>query len=282
MFTRSTLSMRALPFALASILTAAGAAHAGQATLRFDPPKRAGSVRVFFTDLNGTTLNVNVPIAAGMNAAQKRTAIQNAIVAAGLPAGWTVAGAANSLTIRNANNLSMVANFFPRNTGELMDQAIIEGNTPSTFPGGHGKMDPHAPMGMSLSNGAGGPAAFNAGVIVGGVPYVYSISGSDPAFGGASSVDELTLTNLLYNGLASLPLPSGVSLTNAGAAGIDVVFDPSIWSLGDYGLLWGTDSITGGTDDSGFNGSITALPTPGAIALSICGALAAARRRRAN
>lgn len=95
-------------------------------------------------------------------------------------------------------------------------------------------------------------------------------------------VDELILTNLLYSGVSSLPLPSGLTLTNAGSVGIDVNFDPSIWSLGDYGIVWGTDSITGGMDDSGFHGSITAVPTPGALALGASGLLLAIRRRRAR
>lgn len=282
MFHHHSLSLRAASviMSLAGVLASAGASHAGQATLKFDPPKRAGSVRVFFTDLTGTTLNVDVPIAAGMNAAQKRQAIQTAIVNAGLPAGWTVAGNANALTITNAANRSMVANFFPRNTGELQDSLVIPGNTPSTFPGGHGNMDPHAPSGMSVSNGAGQFATFNVGVIVGGNSYVYAVAGDDPAFGGASIIDELTLTNVLYNGLLSLPLPSGLTISNSGLAGIDVTFDPSIWSLGDYGLIWGTDSITGGTDDSGFNASITSVPSPGAIALASAALLITARRRR--
>lgn len=285
MRTRNTMSLRAATalIALASLASTPLAAQAGEATLRFDAPKRAGTVRVFFTDLAGETLSANVPIAAGMTAAQKRTAIQNAIVAAGLPAGWNVAGAANSLTITNNQNLSMVANFNPRNTGELADRAVIPGNRPTTFPGGHGKMDPHAPMGMSLSNGTGGPAIFNAGVIVGGVDYMYSIAGNDPAFGGSSMVDELTLTNLLFSGLTSLSLPSGLTLSNTGSDGIDVNFDPSIWSQGDYGIVWGTDSITGNlADDSGFRGTVTAVPTPGAIALGATAMLMAIRRRRAG
>lgn len=273
-------SRTSLRIALLAALVGVQTASAGEATLKFDPPTRAGTVRVFFTDLAGQTLTANVAIAAGMTAAQKRAAIQAGVTAAGLPAGWAVAGAGDSLTITNNQNLSMVANFNPRNTGELADRAVIPGNRPTTFPGGHGKMDPHAPMGMSLESAPGVPARFNVGVIVGGVDYVYSITGDDSAFGGASSVSESTLTDVLYNGLISMPLPSGISLSNGGLAGIDVTFDPSIWSLGDYGIVWGTDSLTGGLDDAGFHGSITSVPTPGALTLTAIGSLLIAARRR--
>lgn len=261
----------------------AAAAHAGQMKFTFDAPKNNGTVSVFFTDLAGETLSVNANITANMTAAQKRQAIQNAIVGAGLPAGWNVAGAGADLTVTNNANLSMVANFNPKKTGELLDRQVVPGNRPTTFPGGHGKMDPHAPQGMSLLNPTGAPATFNAGVVVGGVDYIYSIAGNHPLFGGAATVSELVLTNILYNGLTSLALPSGLAFSNLGSAGIRVDFDPSIWSQGDYGIAWGTDSVIGGTDpNAGFIGEITSVPTPGTAMLFAAGMVSAAWRRRAR
>jgi hypothetical protein len=281
MRTQSAVSMRIRTTIFASaMLPVATVALAGEVTTKFAAPTRNGTVSIFFTDLSGTTLSATANVNAGMNAAQKRQAIQNAIVGAGLPAGWMVAGNNDSLTVTNNNNLSMVANFNPRRTGELRDSLVVPGSRPTTFPGGHGNMDPHAPRGMSLSNGVG-PAMFNAGVIVGGVEYLYSLSGDDPRFGGASTIDEISLVNYLYDGLSSLSLPGGVTLTNRGSAGIDVDFAPSVWSLGDYGIVWGTDSLIDDfDDDSGFRGSLENVPSPGAGALGMAAMVLTLQRRR--
>jgi hypothetical protein len=264
---------------LSGLYVGSTSALGGEVVVRFSDSRRAGSVRIFLTDRFETSLSATANIPAMATGAQKRQAIQNAIVAAGLPAGWAVNGMGDRLTITNNNDMSMVAGFYPRNTGERMDYIVVPGNRPTTFPGGHGNIDPHAPQGMSLSNGDG-PAVFNAGVVVGGVEYIYTLMGNDPRFGGASSVSELDLTQYLYDGLSSMALPSGVSLTYAGLAGIHVDFDPSIWSLGEYGIIWGTDSLTGDVDDSGFNGSLTAVPAPGSLALLGVGMLLACKRRR--
>lgn len=283
MFTQASVTLRAaVVVALVGLVPLVPVAHAGESTTSFSQPRRDGPVDIFFTDLSGTTLTARANITAAMNPIQKRQEIERAINRAGLPAGWTVAGAGNSLTVRNANNLSMVANFNPRNTGEARDSIVVPGGRPTTFPGGHGNMDPHAPQGMSLSNEAGAPAVFNAGVIVAGTEYTYSLLGSDSRFGGASSIDSLTLTNYLYQGLSSLTLPTGVSLTNSGSGGIDVDFSPSLWGQGDYGLVWGTDAVFSDLNNSGFHATMTNVPAPGAIVLSGIGSALALRRRRAH
>lgn len=280
MFTQALASLRTPALVALAAAALAPAARAGESNTTFVPATRNGPVNIFFTDLSGTTLTATANVTAAMNAAQKRAAVQTAITNAGLPAGWTVAGAGATLTVRNANNLSMVANFNPRGTGEVRDSIVVPGGQPTTFPGGHGNMDPHAPQGMSLSNGLGGAAIFNAGVVVGNTEYVYTLSGNDPRLVGLSSVDQLTLTNYLYQGLSSLSLPAGVTITNSGSSGIDADFSPSVWSQGNYGIVWGTDSFTGDVGDSGFRGTMTNVPAPGALALAASGGLLTLRRRR--
>jgi hypothetical protein len=273
------------------LLSAPRPSQAGNAVMTFTAPKRAGNANVFITDLQGGTINVNVAIAAGWTATQKRNAIIAALNAAAPGTAYTFANnGAAGITITNNGGPSITANFNPRGTGEARDVLVIPGTTPTTFPKGHGTIDPHSPSMSLIDNGT--PNTFTAGVMVNDAEYSVTLSGNDLVFGGASTITGANLATILYNQLTSLSIP-GVTLslvsgdTNgyAGDLAIDALFD---YGTSDDGIVWGMTADPGSAVvDAGFIGQMSgsAVPEPSTLimfSLGLFGAAAIARWRAAH